>query len=151
MNPMSEGTVVCPHCLAPNAERSDFCRECGTPLTSHAETDPLGQIRATGDTYLKAIDSPVKPIVVIGMWLIFGPMAAGGVGLLLWFSIGIATNPFGPVTIQSVFGVIIFIGLSTGMAAICSTVLYRTTRNYIRLRAKPLTGHVRQRHESRNS
>src|ERR1700722_13210087 len=71
----SEERVICPNCFTPNSEREHFCRKCGTPLTSAAVPDPLGQIYSEGDTYRKAIASPTKPIVLIGMWLIFGPMA----------------------------------------------------------------------------
>jgi hypothetical protein len=74
--PPDEGAVVlCPHCLARNTEDRHFCVQCATPLTAHAAIDPLGRIYATGDTYRKAIASPRKPIVVIGMWLLFGPAA----------------------------------------------------------------------------
>ena len=65
------GTPLCPSCLAPAEPRQHFCSECGAPLTSHAEIDPLGRIYSMGDTFRKAAASPRRRIVLIGMWCIF--------------------------------------------------------------------------------
>jgi predicted amidophosphoribosyltransferase len=65
------GPVVCPNCLAENSTLEHFCHQCGAPLTSHAVTDPMGQVYSEGDTFRKAIEYPRKPIVVVGMWLIW--------------------------------------------------------------------------------
>ena len=126
---------VCPHCLAASAAGEHFCRRCGTPLTPHAATDPLGHVYAEGDAYRKAIDHPDKPIVLIGMWLIFGPMALTSVGLLTWFVVALLTGPFGRVDVQAVFGVAVFLVMFGGPAVISWTVLYRVTRNFLRRRS----------------
>lgn len=68
-----EEQIVCHNCIAVNHVESDFCRECGTPLSSFATLDPLKHIVATGDTWCKATSGPPKRITVVGMWLIFGP------------------------------------------------------------------------------
>jgi len=65
------GTPLCPSCLAPTELLQHFCAECGSPLTSHAEIDPLGRIYSMGYTFGKAVDRPRRLIVLIGMWCIF--------------------------------------------------------------------------------
>ena len=68
-----EGTVVlCPHCLAHNEVARHFCRQCATPLTAHAEIDPLGRVYAMGDTYRKAIGNPKNTTFVVGICVLFG-------------------------------------------------------------------------------
>jgi hypothetical protein len=86
-------TQDCTHCLAGNEPTRHFCRQCGTPLTSYAATDPLGQIYAQGDLYRKAIETPTKPFVLIGMWLLCGPTAVGASGFFPWFIWEVAANP----------------------------------------------------------
>jgi len=71
--PVTE-TPLCPSCLAPAAANQHFCMKCWTPLTSHAEIDPLGQVYATGDMYWKLTRGPSKPIAMIGFLLIFAPL-----------------------------------------------------------------------------
>ena len=66
------GTPLCPSCLAPTEPLQHFCAECGSPLTSHAEIDPIGRIYSMGYTFGKAVDSPRRLIVLVGMWCIFG-------------------------------------------------------------------------------
>jgi ribosomal protein L40E len=72
--PLEAGQAkICPHCLTPNEESAHLCRKCLTPLSAHSTIDPVLGITARFDTIGKAATAPRKPIVLIGMWLLFGP------------------------------------------------------------------------------
>jgi len=45
---------ICISCLNTNVPGRDFCRHCGTPLTSYAATGPFESIFAEGDMWRKA-------------------------------------------------------------------------------------------------
>ncbi len=68
----AEDIPLCPSCLTPAELHQHFCMNCWTPLTSHAEIDPLGHIYAMGDMYWKLTRGPSKPIAMAGLWLIVG-------------------------------------------------------------------------------
>ena len=82
----------CPHCIGPLGPNDDFCKSCGGPVTSHASIDPLGQIYATGYAYRQAVSGRPRKIVVLGMWLIFGPQLLGAVSLLIVMLQGAVTG-----------------------------------------------------------
>ena len=117
-------SVVCPHCAGSNPPRAAMCRHCMGPLTSMVNTDPMGSILTRGDVFSKAAGQPTKPIVLIGMWLIFGwPLALLGLMLVMALlgDLKAGLGGFMCLLVPSVFSVI---------------VLRRTTRNYLRYRRK---------------
>jgi hypothetical protein len=129
-----EGPVVCPHCLARNAEGADFCFRCQMPLTAHAEIDPMGQIYAQGDTFRKAIGGPPRTIVLVGMWLIFGPALIMEIAILQPTVSGMLHEGANGIDMRSALtAVVLFLGLA-GMAVIYAVILYRLTRNFFRFR-----------------
>jgi hypothetical protein len=67
--------LVCPHCLAENPVAAHRCGKCLTPFSSFAATDPLMSIAAEADTLGKAANAPSRPIMLIGVWMIMGPVA----------------------------------------------------------------------------
>jgi hypothetical protein len=67
-----ENQIVCLHCAESVGPFDHFCPQCGGPNTAHAAIDPLGQVLTAGWGYRNAIETP-RLIVVIGIWLIFGP------------------------------------------------------------------------------
>jgi hypothetical protein len=70
-----EDIPLCPSCLAPAELHQHFCMKCWTPLTTHAEIDPLGGVYAAGDMYWKLMRGPSKPIAIIGLvWTIVLPL-----------------------------------------------------------------------------
>ena len=71
--PTGRLTKLCPHCLTENDASAHMCRQCLTPMTFFAATVPVFSVWAECDTYYKASRSPAKLIVVLGMWLLFGP------------------------------------------------------------------------------
>ncbi|MDP1796886.1 MAG: hypothetical protein Q8K78_05375 [Planctomycetaceae bacterium] len=66
--------ALCPGCLTPVRPHDYFCEKCGLPLSSAATTLPMERIRSTGEMIRRGYERP-KPIVLLGVWLIFGPAA----------------------------------------------------------------------------
>ena len=66
---------LCPQCLTGNIPGTHFCRDCGSPLSSHAAFGPFEHLFAEGHIYRRATEQPRKLIVVAGIWLLFGPTA----------------------------------------------------------------------------
>jgi hypothetical protein len=131
--------VVCPHCLIRNSIGRNFCRRCGTPLTSLAVNDPLGKIYSEGDTYRKAIDNPSKPIVLVGMWLLWGPFAIAFICFGVCFCRLPFREPFqGLQDFALLFGIAIFgVAVFGGAGAlILVRILYPVTRGFIRDRRR---------------
>ena len=73
---------LCVGCLFPNDPEAHFCAECGAPLSSYAATGPFERIFAEGHVYRQAAERPRSLIVVLGIWIIFGPLALTGVVLV---------------------------------------------------------------------
>jgi hypothetical protein len=122
---------ICPKCFTPISGSENFCRTCGLPLTL---LGPFEQVRAIGDAYRVATDTPRKPIVVVGMWIIFGPplffFLAFGVYCLADIREVIASIRSSDDLVRFLFLVAMF----SGLAFICVRMLYKTTRSYLRLR-----------------
>ena len=113
-HPEPEG-VVCPKCLLANSPTVAFCADCGAPIGMVASIDPLQHILAEGFAYRSAVDGPPNLIVLIGMWLLFAPVAF--VAPFLLFS-G-CVEDFPPRLFFLLLGA-------------CSlVVLYRSTKNYL--------------------
>ena len=138
--------AVCPHCFTANLPIVHLCHCCTTPLTTHAEIDPLGQIHAAGDTYRKACNRPYKFIIFLGTWILFGPMLLFYVlSLIDLLKILLDTNPVTnapgplfPITAlyqsEITFSTIFSILTASFLAASYSIILYKVTKNYFRLR-----------------
>ncbi len=73
---MDGESIVCQQCLCQNETTRDFCKKCGAPIGMLSSTLPLEKIQAEGSAYREASSNPSKPIVVIGVWLLFSPGAA---------------------------------------------------------------------------
>jgi len=133
---VDEGRPLCPNCLAVNEPLAHFCCKCGTPMTSHAEIDPLGRIYAMGDTWWKATRRPSSPIILVGMWLIFGVP----VFMLLILLPSVLSEAYGisirEVTLGGIFGMVVILALIGVYAA----VLIKATKNYFRRRAPKTNG-----------
>jgi len=134
---------LCQNCLEPNFPREHFCVKCGTPLTSHAEIDPLGQVYALGDTYRKAAQKPTRPFVVWAMWLLLGPQ----IPYLLWGLLANVGEWIKPRSLyddmyrisslsqpQSFFATSGGVALMLLMILIYAAILHKVTKNYYRLK-----------------
>jgi hypothetical protein len=118
-----EEIPLCTSCLAPNDARSNFCSKCGAPLTSYAAIGPFEHLFAQGFAYRQAAERPRHPIVLLGIWLIFGPTALIGAFLLL----------YPPWSQWSHWGQSILGGFS---ALLSLAILTKTTWSYFRFRAQ---------------
>jgi hypothetical protein len=112
----------CSYCGRENTDAATQCIECGTdefadPVAQPARIGSPGQAQQTPDTL--APDYP-KPIVVLGIWVIFLPTLFGNLSLALVALFG----EFGILP-----GVFCFF-LALGCAAICGYALYRAIKNY---------------------
>jgi hypothetical protein len=111
----AEESALCPKCLLANIPTAAFCAECGAPIGMVANVDPMQQIYAEGFGYRSAVEGPPRFIILLGMWMLFGPMALTGL-VVLWN----ASSLGGPVVASSAV-----------LALISVVILYRTTRNYL--------------------
>ena len=113
---------LCRTCLEPNEPGATFCKDCGAPLSSYAATGPFETLLTEGHLYRQAAEHPQKLIVVLGMWVIFGFTAVAGVAA---FSVNLPRS--GSVGAEI---------LGLGMFGISCAILWRTTRNYFRIRSE---------------
>jgi hypothetical protein len=109
-----EEQQLCTSCLCPNVPETHFCKNCGAPLSSYAATAPFERLFAQGHAYRQATENPRKPVVVLGIWLLFGPLALTGLVILF----------LSPDSVQSIF-------IGGAMFAISLAILVKTTRNYL--------------------
>ncbi len=117
--------MICTSCAAPNDPRADFCNKCGAPIGALTMYDPLKHIHGFGWAVSQAGRSR-KPrfIVLLGIWLIFGP-ASLGIGA--WLT-GIMMSPWrfpggDAKSIFNVFFVVLFWCIYLG-------ILWKVTRNF---------------------
>jgi hypothetical protein len=107
-----------------------MCEHCGAPITPYAHTDPVMGVLSRGFAAHKAVNEPKKLIVVIGMWLWILPMFFIGA----WFVVlGIGVFIEG-LTRRSGWGVVALPLAVLGFVFMwmAPTILYRTTRSYLR-------------------
>lgn len=112
---------LCRTCLEPNEPGSTFCKDCGAPLSSYASTGPFESLQAEGHVYRQAVEHPQKLVVFLGVWLLFGFTACTG-AFVFALNLGRYGERWGGVLGLTMFGL--------GIA-----ILWRTTRNYFRLRS----------------
>ena len=133
---VDEGRPLCPDCLAVNEPLAHFCSKCGTPMTSHAEIDPLGRIYAMGDTWWKATRRPSSPIILVGMWLIFGVP----VFMLLIFLPVVLFDEYGISTGEGPLGALLGMLVILALIGVNAAVLIKATKNYLRHRTSQANG-----------
>ncbi len=122
---------LCLTCLEPNDLSAHFCAKCGGPMTSYAATGPIERILAEGYAYRRAVERPRRPMVVLGIWLLFGlnvPFALFGIAKA-WKE---GTEGL-PMAVLCLF-----------IFATSLVILWRTTRNYLigKRSASALAGRV---------
>ncbi len=129
----SQRESVCPSCLAPIRPDDDFCPNCDTPLTVHATTDPISNIRAGGFAYASAANRPRSRIVVIGVWLIFGNLFLLNLRLV-YFSLSATLAMLIPIqgvsTDLGFFPVFFIFLLAIAVETVFVAVIVKVTRNY---------------------
>jgi predicted amidophosphoribosyltransferase len=132
------GTPVCPQCMALCEPNADFCRACGAPLSALAAFDPYKQIFVQGWFYRRATSRPTSFVVVLGMWLIFGPTVLIACCTMMPWSLQLSSWNNDPPFLAGMS-----IAMALGMLGLYAMILYRVTRRYLQQRAiKP--GHCRK-------
>lgn len=128
---IQEERQVCLSCLHGNIPGLDLCEKCGAPIGKYTTFLPFERTLAEGVCYRSAVSNPRKPIILIGIWILFAP------GLLAFlYALFVAKNillhkwpfPYGAGVAELFF----LYGL------ISVIILYRTTRNYIKLKNRTL-------------
>jgi len=107
---------LCPNCLTGNVPGTNFCQECGGPLSPYAAIGPFERIFAAGHICRKATQRPHRFIVVLGIWLTVGPVA-----------VVTATVALSEWTVHTLLQQLFMLGLM----AVCATLIAKTTHNYI--------------------
>ena len=117
--------MICPACQTVNGEFESLCRNCGSPIGLTSPIDPVSTIQAEGFLFRKALDSPPRTIVLIGIWILFLPMFAVGVYAAVYtimFSRGLSN--------------FVFFWAFVGLSYIAFVILYRVTKKYLFAREK---------------
>jgi len=118
-----EPGIVCTACLAPNRPHTNYCSKCGALLNSLAAFNPFDQTLVEGFAYRRAVDGPPSKLILIGMWLLFGPSILLVPVIFSDVRLGNeATGVSGPLFEHIYFAAYLLISI---------VILYRTTANYI--------------------
>ena len=120
MTTESDETITCVSCMTQNRQEDAFCQKCGYPIGATANLDPLQTIQTEGLLLRKALEGRPKPIVLLGVWILFLPVLLVGAGGAIYF----VMNPRG-------YADVIFFGALLGLAYLAFIVLYRVTKNYL--------------------
>lgn len=115
----SDHQITCPSCQALINANENFCRECGAPITTTATLDPIASIHAQGFMLRKAVDGSPKPIVLIGIWVMFLPALI----LSAYMAVYLITQQHG-------LGPFVFFWVFIGITYISFRVLFQVTKNY---------------------
>lgn len=110
------GQELCPRCMTAISAATDFCPHCGAPLTSRATNDPYLSVFAEGFAIRQAVARPNKPIILIGVWLLSISALVGAIASLAGGG--------------GIFGIVAGLGL----LALWGAIVYKTTKNYLRMR-----------------
>lgn len=71
----NDGKVTCRSCGFANYSRAPFCVECSAPLEEPDEIDSSQSGRASRRRSRRSSEQPRSLVVVVGVWLLFGPIA----------------------------------------------------------------------------
>lgn len=123
---------VCPHCLRPVTGQYHFCSHCNAPLTSFATTGPYEQVLAQGYAVRTGVARSTA-LVLFGMWLIFAPtmLIAFISAAVLVFAVidGMERHPTARIVGLAVSGF---------WFLLAATILWKSTRNYLRTQNEAL-------------
>jgi hypothetical protein len=120
---MNHESIVCSSCGALINSGDEYCPTCSAPTAFAFNLDPMKMIESEGHLFVRAVEGRQKPIVLIGVWILFLPMFLFGA----FFAITIIAQGFGSGLENFVF----FWG-AFGLAFIAFIILNRVTSNYFR-------------------
>ena len=115
--------VTCATCQTLNERFESFCRECGSPISVTATLDPVSTIQTEAFLFRKALDGPLKGIVLIGMWILFLPIIVGSVYSTIYL-----------ILYQRGLANFFFFWVFVGLTYVAFIILYRVTKKYIAAR-----------------
>lgn len=114
--------TVCQTCLQKNDGGAINCRFCNAPLILSDSADPVKNLPGEGYAYGKAVEGKPKPVVLIGVWVMFLPLLliSGFTALSVIFNdTGGGSMPF------------ILFWMCVAAFAFSLAMLYRVTKNYL--------------------
>ncbi len=123
-----DATPVCPHCLEPVSELDHFCPKCLGPITAHASIGPMEQVYSYGRMCQRATSGKPRFVVVLGMWLIFGPM-------VLFPSVLLALGASGHLGQFQGAGLVldmVALALIVGLIVLYAAILWKVTSRYVK-------------------
>ena len=125
----TEELQLCPSCLAPNDPECDFCTNCQAPLGATAGLDPIKSIWARGYIYREMAHGKASNTVIIGAWLIFGPMV---MFTIMALAFAVFSFTFGASRFEEPAGAWLLLGLASATMGIpAAIILYKTTTRSI--------------------
>jgi hypothetical protein len=129
-NNIPEELQICLSCLHNNVPDRDLCENCGAPIGKYTTFLPFEKTLAEGVCYRSAVSNPRNPIILIGIWFLFAPgILSLFYSLFIGWNILLNTWPF--PSGFSTAGCFFFYGI------ISAAILYRTTRNYVKMKKLP--------------
>ncbi|MFL6467719.1 MAG: hypothetical protein ACJ72Z_07150 [Pyrinomonadaceae bacterium] len=127
---MDEGDerLVCASCGRLIGVSDAYCPDCMAPTGGVSNLDPMQAIVSEGRLFSRATEGRQKPIVLIGVWILFLPFVlVGGFSAISILRQGLGSG----------FENFIFFWGAIGLAFIGFTVLYKVTTNYLGWTTKP--------------
>jgi len=120
-----EGRLLCASCGRLIGVSDAYCLNCMAPTTGVSNLDPMQAILSEGRLLSRASEGRQKPIVLIGIWILFLPMfLVGAFSAISILSTGIGSG----------FSNFVFFWGAVGLAFIGFMVIYRVTKNYFGLK-----------------
>ena len=113
------GTIACASCLAPNDGSVSFCVNCQSPIGTTSALDPIKTIHAEAFLLQKAVSKRPKPIVLLGVWVLFVP----------WL-LGAAFISLNELARRDGFSSFVFFWTGIGLGYVAVKILYSVTKNY---------------------
>jgi hypothetical protein len=130
----------CPNCGRVFPYGIGLCEFCHSALEAHTSLNPrdpyVSEALAESFAYREASQHPDKPIALIGMWFLLGPIFVLLVVADLCFLFS-WPQMLREMSDRGYHNLPIIIGLDVAMyfgTLVFGTLLYRTTRNYYRLK-----------------
>jgi predicted RNA-binding Zn-ribbon protein involved in translation (DUF1610 family) len=120
-----EDGPLCTQCLAPVDRNAQFCPKCGATIGRYMTLDPMGRIYYYGDSLSRAVSGKPRLLVVIGIWLIFGPHVVVTLVALFALSSPAVVSPHSLVA--KLIGVLIILAIT----AVDVAILWRVTKRHL--------------------
>ncbi len=119
MSEIGTDVVACLSCMSPNEPSASFCRSCQAPIGVTSSLDPIKTIHAEAFVLQKAIVKRPKPIVLLGVWVLFLPWLFGAGSI----AVNEVLNGYGTPSF-------VFFWVGVALAFVAVKFLYVVTKNY---------------------